>query len=105
MALEGTLPLLTPFGIICEVARPLQSAHQFSCFFPHLVPARWFSSHTAPDLIVQHGGLGGELLMFALLRERNVFLLWTAHTISILGDYVFFIAITFWIYAQTGSAF
>jgi MFS transporter, DHA3 family, macrolide efflux protein len=43
--------------------------------------------------------------MFALLRERTFFLLWIAHTISILGDYVFFIAITFWIYAQTGSAF
>jgi MFS transporter, DHA3 family, macrolide efflux protein len=43
--------------------------------------------------------------MFALLRERNFCLLWTAHTISIVGDYVFFIAITFWIYEQTGSAF
>ncbi len=42
--------------------------------------------------------------MFALLAQRNFFLLWAAHTISILGDYVFFIAITFWVYAQTGSA-
>lgn len=42
--------------------------------------------------------------MFVQLRERNFFLLWTANTISILGDYVFFIAITYWIYAQTGSA-
>ena len=42
--------------------------------------------------------------MFALLAQRDVFRLWTAHTISILGDYVFFIAITFWIYEQTGSA-
>lgn len=42
--------------------------------------------------------------MFALLAQRNFSLLWTAHTISILGDYVFFIAITFWVYAQTGSA-
>lgn len=42
--------------------------------------------------------------MFALLAQRNFFLLWTAHTISILGDYVFFIAITFWVYAQTRSA-
>jgi MFS transporter, DHA3 family, macrolide efflux protein len=42
--------------------------------------------------------------MFALLAQRNVFLLWIAHTISILGDYIFFIAITFWVYAQTGSA-
>src|SRR5215831_16629726 len=42
--------------------------------------------------------------MFALLSQRNFFLLWVAHTISILGDYVFFIAITFWVYEQTGSA-
>src|SRR5437879_3575694 len=42
--------------------------------------------------------------MFTLLSQRNFFLLWIAHTISILGDYVFFIAITFWIYEQTGSA-
>ncbi len=42
--------------------------------------------------------------MFALLAQRNFFLLWVAHTISIVGDYVFFIAITFWIYEQTGSA-
>jgi DHA3 family macrolide efflux protein-like MFS transporter len=42
--------------------------------------------------------------MFALLSQRNFFLLWVAHTISITGDYVFFIAITFWIYEQTGSA-
>ncbi len=42
--------------------------------------------------------------MFALLAQRNFCLLWIAHTISILGDYVFFIAITFWVYQQTGSA-
>ena len=42
--------------------------------------------------------------MFALLTQRNFLLLWVAHTISILGDYVFFIAITFWIYERTGSA-
>lgn len=42
--------------------------------------------------------------MFALLSQRNFFLLWAAHTISILGDYVFFIAITFWVYEQTNSA-
>ena len=42
--------------------------------------------------------------MFALLVQRNFLLLWVAHTISILGDYVFFIAITFWIYELTGSA-
>src|SRR5215469_8354872 len=41
--------------------------------------------------------------MFALLAQRNFSLLWFAHTISILGDYVFFIAIIFWIYARTGS--
>jgi len=43
--------------------------------------------------------------VISLLSQRNFFLLWAAHTISILGDYVFFIAITFWIYEQTGSAF
>jgi DHA3 family macrolide efflux protein-like MFS transporter len=42
--------------------------------------------------------------MFALLGQRNFFLLWIGHTVSIVGDYVFFIAITFWIYEQTGSA-
>ncbi len=42
--------------------------------------------------------------MFALLGQRNFLLLWVAHTISILGDYVFFVAITFWIYERTGSA-
>jgi DHA3 family macrolide efflux protein-like MFS transporter len=42
--------------------------------------------------------------MVTLLSQRNFFLLWIAHTISILGDYVFFIAITFWIYQQTNSA-
>ncbi|GCE10958.1 MFS transporter [Tengunoibacter tsumagoiensis] len=42
--------------------------------------------------------------MFALLSQRNFCLLWVAHTLSILGDYVFFIAITFWVYEQTGSA-
>jgi len=42
--------------------------------------------------------------MFTLLSQRNFFLLWVAHTISILGDYVFFIVITFWVYEQTGSA-
>jgi DHA3 family macrolide efflux protein-like MFS transporter len=42
--------------------------------------------------------------MFTLLAQRDFFLLWVAHNISILGDYVFFIAITFWIYEQTGSA-
>lgn len=42
--------------------------------------------------------------MLALLTQRNFLLLWIAHTISILGDYVFFIAITFWMYERTGSA-
>lgn len=42
--------------------------------------------------------------MFALLVQRNFLLLWVAHTISILGDYVFFIAMTFWVYERTGSA-
>jgi MFS transporter, DHA3 family, macrolide efflux protein len=42
--------------------------------------------------------------VLTLLSQRNFFLLWVAHTISILGDYVFFIGITFWIYQQTSSA-
>lgn len=42
--------------------------------------------------------------MLALLAQRNFLLLWSAHTVSILGDYVFFIAITFWMYERTGSA-
>ena len=42
--------------------------------------------------------------MLALLTQRNFLLLWAAHTISILGDYVFFIAVTFWMYERTGSA-
>ena len=42
--------------------------------------------------------------MFVLLSHRNFFVLWIAHTISILGDYVFFLAITFWMYEQTRSA-
>ncbi len=42
--------------------------------------------------------------MYALFSQRNFGLLWIAHTISILGDYVFFIAITFWMYEQTHSA-
>jgi MFS family permease len=42
--------------------------------------------------------------MFALLGQRTFFLLWIGHTVSIVGDYVFFIAITFWIYEQTSSA-
>lgn len=43
-------------------------------------------------------------MLFVLLSQRNFFLLWMAHTISILGDYIFFLAITFWLYEQTGSA-
>lgn len=42
--------------------------------------------------------------MLALLSQRDFCLLWIAHTISILGDYVFFIAITYWMYEQTGSS-
>jgi len=42
--------------------------------------------------------------VLALLAQRNFLLLWVAHTISILGDYVFFIAVTFWMYERTGSA-
>lgn len=42
--------------------------------------------------------------MLTLLLRREFSLLWMAHNISIVGDYVFFMAITFWIYQQTGSA-
>ncbi|HLY32249.1 MAG TPA: MFS transporter, partial [Ktedonobacterales bacterium] len=42
--------------------------------------------------------------MLSLLSQRNFLLLWLAHTVSILGDYVFFIAMTFWVYARTGSS-
>lgn len=42
--------------------------------------------------------------MLTLLLQRNFFLLWMAHSVSILGDYIFFMAITFWMYRQTGSA-
>lgn len=42
--------------------------------------------------------------MLALLSRRNFCLLWVAHSFSIFGDYVFFIAITFWVYEQTRSA-
>jgi DHA3 family tetracycline resistance protein-like MFS transporter len=31
-------------------------------------------------------------------------LLWVGHSVSILGDYIFFIAISFWVYARTGSS-
>ena len=42
--------------------------------------------------------------MFTLLGRRDFALLWVGHTASILGDYIFFIAITFWVYARTGSS-
>ncbi len=42
--------------------------------------------------------------MFSLLTRRDFLLLFAAHTVSILGDYVFFIAMTFWVYARTGSS-
>lgn len=46
----------------------------------------------------------GEKPVFALLARRDFALLWIGHTASILGDYLFFIAITFWVYARTGSS-
>lgn len=42
--------------------------------------------------------------MLFLLKQRPFFLLWLANTLSMLGDYVFFVAITFWVYTQTRSA-
>src|SRR5919199_987371 len=42
--------------------------------------------------------------MLATLRQRNFALLWAAGLISMLGDWVLFIALPFYIYTLTGSA-
>ena len=41
--------------------------------------------------------------MFRLLRQRNFFLLWVGQFISIIGDWVLFIALPFYTYSLTGS--
>ncbi|HEY3028636.1 MAG TPA: MFS transporter, partial [Bradyrhizobium sp.] len=42
--------------------------------------------------------------MFAILRRRNFALLWFGQLISIIGDWVLFIALPFYVYDMTGSA-
>jgi MFS family permease len=42
--------------------------------------------------------------MLGVLRQWNLALLWLAGAVSILGDYVLFSALPFYVYALTGSA-
>ena len=42
--------------------------------------------------------------MLAVLRQRNFALLWAGGLISMLGDWLLFIALPFYIYDLTGSA-
>lgn len=42
--------------------------------------------------------------MLAVLRQRNFGLLWTGQVISMIGDWVLFVVLPFYIYAITGSA-
>jgi hypothetical protein len=42
--------------------------------------------------------------MLGVLRQRNVALLWLAGAVSILGDYVLFAALPYYVYTLTGSA-
>jgi MFS family permease len=42
--------------------------------------------------------------MFAVLRQRNFGLLWFGGIVSVIGDWVLFIALPFFIYQETGSA-
>jgi MFS family permease len=41
--------------------------------------------------------------MFAVLRQRNFACLWVGQLVSLIGDWVLFIALPFYIYALTGS--
>ena len=41
--------------------------------------------------------------MLKILRQRNFFLLWVGQFISIIGDWVLFIALPFYTYSLTGS--
>src|SRR6202140_1528925 len=41
--------------------------------------------------------------MLAVLRQRNFGLLWVGQNISMVGDWVLFVALPFYIYALTGS--
>jgi len=41
--------------------------------------------------------------MLAALRQRNFALLWFGQLISLLGDWILFVALPFYIYTLTGS--
>src|SRR5437660_1985879 len=41
--------------------------------------------------------------MFAVLRQRNFACLWTGQIVSLIGDWVLFVALPFYIYTLTGS--
>lgn len=43
--------------------------------------------------------------MFAVLRQRNFACLWIGQIVSLIGDWVLFVALPFYIYALTGSTF
>ena len=43
--------------------------------------------------------------MFAILRQRNFACLWIGQVISLIGDWVLFVALPFYIYSLTGSTF
>lgn len=43
--------------------------------------------------------------MFAVLRQRNFACLWIGQVISLIGDWVLFVALPFYIYSLTGSTF
>src|SRR5712692_1752341 len=45
----------------------------------------------------------GALPMFNVLRQRNFALLWFGQLISLIGDWVLFIALPFYVYELTGS--
>jgi len=44
-----------------------------------------------------------ELTMITLLRQRNFAFLWFGQLVSILGDWVLFVALPFYVYNLTGS--
>lgn len=43
--------------------------------------------------------------MFAILRQRNFAYLWIGQIVSLIGDWVLFVALPFYIYSLTGSTF
>src|SRR5258706_16106337 len=47
--------------------------------------------------------LTGVRTMLAVLRQRNFGLLWIGQIISMIGDWVLFVALPFYIYVLTGS--